>query len=168
MKSMNHNSSNETFLYPLTLGYYAYIDIDDLAKVRMYKWRVQRNNSNKHKYATTLIDGKNVLMHRYLLGLSCSKHVDHKNNNGLDNRKANIRVCTRAQNQQNKGKGKNNTSGYCGVWMEQGNRLKPWRAMIRANGRKYLLGYHQTAQEAALAYDRAAIKLHGEYAKLNF
>ena len=93
-------------------------------------------------------------------------HVDHINGNPLDNRKSNLRICTNAENQRNRGVNKNNTSGYKGVcWAKQN---KKWKARIKHNGKLIHLGYYKDKEEAARAYDKKAKELHGEYAYLNF
>lgn len=108
---------------------------------------------------------KTMTLSRFLLGITDLKiEVDHKNRNRLDHRIANLRACTRTQNLQNRGKQKNNTSGYKGVWMCRGM----WVAQIRANKKKYVSRQFATPIEAAMEYDRMAKKYHGEYAVLNF
>ena len=91
--------------------------------------------------------------------------VDHINGNVLDNRKCNLRVCTRAENNRNvKKKRKNNTSGYVGVTKEG----RKWLATVHHNYKTYRLGRFEDKVEAARARDLKAIELHGEFASLNF
>jgi hypothetical protein len=90
--------------------------------------------------------------------------VDHINGNVLDNRKCNLRVCTRAENSRNLRKSRNNTSGYTGVSKNK-NR---WCASIAYNNRRYYIGSFVSKEEAARARDLKAIELHGEFASLNF
>ena len=90
--------------------------------------------------------------------------VDHINHNGLDNRRPNLRLATRSQNAANLGPYANNTSGYKGVDFNRGK----WRARIREGGVRYFLGYFETAEDAARAYDTKAHELFGEFASLNF
>jgi len=92
--------------------------------------------------------------------------VDHKDGNGLNNRKANLRLCTNSQNQANRnGTQRNNTSGFNGVTWSKHD--KKWRAKIMLNKKRVHLGGYYTAAEAANAYDKAAIKLFGEFARVN-
>jgi len=114
---------------------------------------------------TKRTDGRHTTkkMHQHIL--SGAKEIDHKNGNGLDNRRENLRSVSRAENQQNRrGLNANNTSGFIGVSPE-GNR---WRATIRVSGHQRHLGYFDTAEEAAQARDFATREAFGDFARLNF
>ena len=87
------------------------------------------------------------------------------NGNGLDNRKANLRICSNSQNQANRGVGKNNTSGFKGVWFD--NRVLRWRAAIQVLKKRIQLGKFDLKEDAARAYNKAATKYFGEFALLN-
>jgi hypothetical protein len=91
--------------------------------------------------------------------------VDHENRNGLDCRRTNLRLATHRQNIMNTGLRPANTSGYKGVSWDKENQK--WRASIRAYGRSYNLGRFSTKEEAARAYNEAASRLHGSFARLN-
>jgi len=104
-------------------------------------------------------------MHRHILYVPEGFVIDHINRNGLDNRKANLRPATVAQNAQNAVKRKNR-SGYKGVWLAKDKRK--WRAAIWHNNKREYLGYFNSPRQAAKAYDTAAKKHHGEFAALNF
>lgn len=95
--------------------------------------------------------------------------VDHINGNTLDNRRCNLRVCTHAENARNNTLIKTTTTGYKGVHCAKANgSKKPWRSRIKYNYKEIQLGTFDTKQEAAEAYDIAALKYFGEFAKLNF
>lgn len=106
-----------------------------------------------------------VRMHRALVDAPDGMVVDHINGNKLDNRRSNLRVCTRAQNLMNRGKQRNNTSGFKGVSYHK--QCSKWMAFIKLNKRFINLGLFDTPEAAALAYNEAAKKYHGEFAKLN-
>lgn len=113
-----------------------------------------------------------LYMHRLVAGVSGSwgKYyvADHANGDRLDNRRENVRVATVAQNSRNRRPKEDCTSAYKGVWHEpQSSRSKPWRASITFEGVKYNLGNHASEKEAARAYDRAALELFAQYARLN-
>jgi hypothetical protein len=106
-------------------------------------------------------------MHRVILGLQKGdgKVVDHRNQNGLDNRRENQRIASPAINAYNSKLQKNNTSGYRGVvWLKQNKR---WMSRIKILGRWKALGCYATAIEAAIVFDRAVRQYRGEGATLN-
>lgn len=106
-------------------------------------------------------------MHREIIDVPEGWFVDHINHNGLDNRKANVRPATPADNARNARYPKRNTtSKYRGVWYNK--QTKKWRVQILVNRKKKHIGYFNNETDAAKAYDRAARRLHGEFAILNF
>lgn len=97
--------------------------------------------------------------------LTSKDRVDHKNRNGLDCRRDNLRVAGNAENLWNRGKTRLNTSGYKGVHWDKNNRK--WMSEIQAHKKRIYLGRYDTAREAALAYNFAAVAYHGEFSFLN-
>jgi len=93
--------------------------------------------------------------------------VDHKNLNRLDNRRQNLRVCSRSENMMNRGRQKNNASGYKGVGRDERRKRKNFRARITARKKTYLLGYFEKPDEAGAAYKKAAKQHHGKFARVN-
>jgi hypothetical protein len=90
--------------------------------------------------------------------------VDHINGDTLDNRRANLRVCTKSENNRNRRKLHPTTSRFKGVY----KNTKPWIALIECNGKQFVLGRFASEEEAALAYDKAAKEHFGSFARLNF
>jgi hypothetical protein len=122
----------------------------------------------KTRYVTSRIgfglSGRVILLHRLLLECPPDKIVDHRNRDGLDNRRSNLRIATKSTNMMNSARRKSST-GFRGVKsMDRGDFM----CQCGFNGRKIYGGRHATAEDAARAYDRLAIDLHGEFAVLNF
>lgn len=139
------------------------VDDDDFEKLNlMGQWLLHQNKTNKY----AVLAGHNKLaMHNVILPPPIGLEVDHINRNGLDNQKSNLRHATRSQNNMNKDLNKNNTSGFKGVsWME---RLKKFRAYVVKDYKQETIGYYKTAGEAAIAYNKRAKELYGEFVKLN-
>lgn len=155
---------------PLTQGKTALVDDEDYEALRVFNWQA-KNKEVDIWYAYR--GGRNgeaatgFYMHREILGITSKEHwVDHRNRNGLDNRRANLRIATKSQNQFNSAKPCTNKSGYKGVYFKA--QTGRWAAQIRANGRCFHLGYYDSAEEAARVYDNAAKEKHGEFARTNF
>lgn len=149
---------------PLTRGKVAIVDDDDYAELSNYKWYYDsKGYAARHKTR----DQKRAYqsMHRQIVNAPDGMEVDHINGDRLDNRRANLRLCTRSQNQHNKGAQANNTSGFKGVQFYK--RTGKWHAKIKLHGKERHLGYFATAAQAAEAYNRAAFEIHGDFAYLN-
>ncbi len=156
---------------PLTRGYAALIDEADLPLVSGHKWYAQgappfvracyyTRGGKRHRRC--------VYMHRVILGLDPDDRtvVDHANHNTLDNRRANLRECRPRQNSWNSRRRRSTSSGFIGVvWREGGHA---YQARIRISGGEKHLGYFKDPVEAARTYDRAARRIRGPFAVVNF
>ncbi len=106
-----------------------------------------------------------LYLHRVLLEAKDGEYIDHINGDRLDNRKDNLRKCSMSENLMNRGKQKNNSSGYKGVSLDK-SRNK-WQAQIQKNGKNISLGRFYTREDAARAYDKAAVEFHQEFSRIN-
>jgi hypothetical protein len=149
---------------PLSPGKYgpmsAFVDDADFDLVSQYKWYPIKHRNTF--YARTNIGKRaSLLMHVLLVG----KYRDHKDRNGLNNRRSNLRPATHSQNRANSKLYRNNTSGYRGVSFHA--KQDAWHAKIVVEGRRIWLGAYLTAESAARAYNEAAREHFGEFASLN-
>jgi len=158
---------------PLTQGQFALVDAADYESVSQFKWQAFWNTKTRSFYAgrtTAQLNKKGahtVMMHREILGipLGDKRQVDHvKSGRTLDNRRRNLRIVTRFQNQHNRRKMTIGQSRFKGVTRAD----KKWKAEIISHGKWYYLGVHPTEEAAARAYDEFVSELHGEFAVLNF
>lgn len=147
----------------LTKGYVALVDDDDYELLSKYKWTALERGTCT--YAVTM-----VTMHRLIKGeyKNTGALVDHIDGNGLNNQKQNLRLANRRENTQNRRKAQNKngkpfSSQYKGVSFESNK----WRSKIVVDGKKINLGRFENELDAAKAYDTAAIKYFGSFAKLN-
>jgi hypothetical protein len=145
------------------------LDLRDYYHLSKYKWYIKGcfgkfYAARNYKYDSK--QTKSVAMHREIMNAPKGLLVDHRNGNGLDNRRENLRLATRSQNNCNTTKRKNTSSRFVGVSFDK--RKRRWIAYINHNGKKIFLGYFDSEIEAAKAYDAAAKKYHGEFARLNF
>lgn len=148
----------------LTQGKVALVDTIDYDFLSKWKWCLHG------KYAVRnarLSNGnmKTLQMHRLILLPREDEYADHINQDTLDNRRVNLRPCSTAENQRNRDKPKNNTSGYKGVYWHQTNQK--WAAKIVVDYKKIHLGSYEDKRDAALAYNDAALRYYGEFAYLN-
>ena len=150
---------------PLTQGKYATVDDADYEALSRFKWYFNNGYARRNKKPR----GVGLLhMHRVIANTPNGMFTDHINGNKLDNRRENLRVCTHSLNKANRGKPKNNTSGFKGVFYQKDHRRKkPWTAHITVKRKSIALGYFSTKHEAALAYNKAAKELFGEFARPN-
>lgn len=123
------------------------ISTSDLPNIQQIgTWGV--NKSKKTYYCKGRLDGEVVQMHRFIVDAPKGKVVDHKDSNGLNNTRDNLKVCTNVENLRNRGANKNTTSGHKGVSL---NKNGKWDAKIGINGKVKSLGQYNTIEEAILA-----------------
>jgi hypothetical protein len=154
---------------PLTQGQVAIIDDEDYERVMQHKWCALFNDGIWYAVRAIRVGNKKSLqqMHRFILEVQRGdrREVDHKDHNGLNNQKENLRVCTHAQNMQNC-RMFHGRSKYRGVmWYKITGR---WLSSIRIQGKSVFQGYFTTQEQAAMAYDLAALTHYGQYACTNF
>lgn len=131
------------------------IDLESAKLVSVHKWHLGKNG-----YVTSRIEGKLILLHRFLLNPKSREVVDHINRDRLDNRMHNLRVVSNSLNGFNKGRQSNNTSGYVGIrWISKENK---WWSRIMVNQKTYHLGYFDDIADAVKAREDAEIKYFGE------
>ena len=157
----------------LTKGFTAVVDDKDFELVSAHKWHAKQNSDGTwYAYATIhmgKIDGKrkqtSMTMHRLILGLvpGSKLETDHKDRNGLNNTRDNLRICTKSQNACNRSRGKLPVSGYKGVRSKNGK----WFGTVTKGGVQRYTGMYVTPEEAALAYNALALEIHGEFASLS-
>ena len=159
-------------LIPLTQNKFAIVDSRDYENLSQFKWYAHKKYKTWYARRNLPRSGKNrksIFMHRYILSATPSRWpVDHKNSNGLDNRRDNLRLCKYGQHNFNKSLQCNSGTGYKGVYKRKMRHISPYQATIKYRGKVYYLGCYKTPKEAAIAYDNAAKIKFGGFAKLNF
>ncbi|MFA6281244.1 MAG: AP2 domain-containing protein [Candidatus Omnitrophota bacterium] len=168
------NSNMKTI--QLTRGKVALVDDADYEELNKYKWQAKKNKLTFYATRTVIIGDikssrnplrkrTSVLMHREIVNAAKGWDVDHANHNGLDNRRTNLRLCSRSENQGNRINSCNSTSKYKGVSWDKVKRK--WRARIACGKKNTSIGRFNSEIEAAKAYDKKAKELFGEFAYLN-
>ena len=150
---------------PLTRGKFALVDDEDYGRLSEHKWYFHHSGYAIRKIT---VSKKQVIvhMHREVLMPPIELFTDHINGNGLDNRRENLRNCTAIENSRNQSMAKSNKSGFKGVsWHKAGCK---WRSVIHNQGKQEHLGEFFCIVKAAKAYDEAARKYHGDFARTNF
>jgi AP2 domain len=153
----------------LTHGMVAFVDDEDYERASSIKWHAKK--AGRLWYAHGRIRGPKVqpaiLLHRYILNLPPNlPHVDHRDGDGLNCQKYNLRIATRSQQSANRKLW--GSSPYKGVRRDPKGIVRPWRARIQVGHRRWELGFFATAEDAAKAYDLEARRHFGEFARTNF
>ena len=147
----------------LPSGLSAFIDDQDFLLAEQYRWHALRKRHTTYVqtgvYSSRTKKQKTMSLHRLLLNAKKGEMVDHIDGDGLNNRRANLRIVTASQNQWNRRL--NRETGRKGV------RFVGWEAAIKVKGRRIMLGHYDTEAEAVAAYDKAALHHFGEFARLN-
>lgn len=140
------------------------IDADDLLLISQFRWHILAYPQPEKLYVGAHpASGVFLRMHRLILQAPTELQVDHRNLNGLDNRKANLRLCTHAQNTWNVRRRRDNKSGYKGVVWHKGT--KRWCARYTHKNQRVLVGYFRDPYEAHLAYAKAISPLRSDFAR---
>jgi hypothetical protein len=157
----------------ITQGYETFVDDADYESVSRFKWYAKASASKLKSgavvYTVYAQRGRGTRvqsLHRFLTGAPAGVEIDHLDGNGLNNQRCNLRACDHRHNLANRGVQRNNTSGFKGVTIEAGK----WVAKIgsgKSGYRRTALGAFDSPVDAAKAYDLAAIKRWGEFAKTN-
>lgn len=150
---------------PLTKGAEAIVDDEDYSYLSQFSWYLNSTGDAVRSELGRSKGRKHIRMHREILNAPNNKVVDHKNGNRLDNRKSNLRLCSKKDNNHNSKKPKHNTSGFKGVSWHKAS--KKWRAYIKYNRKTIQIGTFENILDAARAYDNKAQELFGDFAKLN-
>lgn len=148
----------------LTQGKVALVDDDDFEWLNQWKWRISKRGY-AYRVESKKIGGKSIYMHVQITNRPIGMNTDHINGIRLDNQRKNLRICTPAQNSKNHNKQQNNTSGYKGVYWDKKNNK--WKAQIKNSGKQISLGRYENILDAAMAYNNAAIKYYGDFARPN-
>jgi len=161
--------------FPLTKGKVALVDVSDLLILARYRWYADKSCSHGVAWyarrTVSLGSGRTraIGMHRWIMEPPPGMVVDHINGDGLDNRRANLRLATVSQNGANRrGRIAGTKAKYIGVSKDPRHRNSAWRFRIFIGEEAVRGGGFATAEDAARAYDAAAIKAFGAFAKLNF
>ncbi len=149
---------------PLTRGFVGLADPSDITAVSDHVWHANFPKHARSAYVCTNVSKRPMSLHRMLISAAPGEIVDHINGNGCDNRRANLRLCTHAENMRNRKKSRGGNSKHKGIYYEPNKQL--WRAEIKFQGKKIRLGRYKSADDAALAYRAAAQRYHGNFARL--
>ena len=152
----------------ITKGYVTQVSDEDYDELKKYKWFADVRPCTVYARRTKSINEENqkkIFIHRQILKVKLGEYTDHIDGNGLNNTRENLRIVTSCQNNRNRKKIPGRSSKYKGVSFEK-DRNK-WRSIIINNYQKIDLGRFDNEVDAAKAYNKAAIELFGEFARLN-
>jgi len=153
----------------LTQGKFALVDDEDFEYLNQWKWYATKSRSTfyamRKEWSRVFKKDSTILMHRQICKTKARMITDHKDHNGLNNQKENIRTCTHGQNQKNRTATTGRSSKYLGVFWFAAR--KHWVARINNKYKSFYLGSFKKEKDAARAYNEAAIKYHKEFANLN-
>jgi hypothetical protein len=158
----------EMTLFSPTYGKFtAYFDPEDYEFVIQYTWGVREKAGLYYVHTSLCMDMKwrNFRFHRLLMNPPHNVAIDHRDGNGLNNRRKNLRACSSAQNAANQSISRANTSGFKGVVWD--NRCHSWSVRIKKNGKRIYGGHFPNVVDAAAKYNELAIIYFGEFARLN-
>lgn len=172
IKARKSNYNRGAYPYPLpegtkaialTKGHFTLVDEQDFSELSKYNWfaRVYKNGKVYACRKIQVPKETTINIHRQILNAPYDREVDHINGNALDNRRCNIRLVTRSQNNMNKELQSNNTSGYRGVYWN--TRRRRWVAAIQVNGKSKYLGAYSNPYTAHQAYLEGSKLYHGDY-----
>lgn len=172
---------NEVHIKMTNCDEWTVLDAADYPKVKGFTWLKDKKNDNGYAWAWPSREqaadlgvpyGRYVYMHRIINGTDSDMVTDHIDRNKMNNRRSNLRECTQGQNAINRTKSKGKSSQYMGVRFIKKYADKPtpnkWEANITLNKKQKCIGTFPSEKDAALAYDRYAYQMFGEYAALNF
>lgn len=163
--ALRPKSVPESYWLPLSKNLFALIDSEDIERVSKWLWSALVRKGPYSPYALRRQEGRTIYLHRFIMNAPEGLDVDHKDGNGLNCKKSNLRLCTHAENQHNYSKTSRKTSSqYKGVHLSS----RGWTSRIKNNGKIIHLGHFKSEREAAIAYDQAALEKFGEFSKFNF
>lgn len=145
----------------LSQGKVTLVDDEDYVYLVQFNWSASKPGGSKYYRAVRMNKNKLEFMHRVIMNTPDGLFVDHIDHDSLNNQKYNLRNCTKSENNQNKSSNKK----YQGIYWDKAN--SKYKAQIMINYRQISLGRYSTAEEAALAYNKAAIEYYGSGAKIN-